>query len=131
MTVQTQESVGVRETITVITVSDHAKSQEWYSRLFGKDPDLEPFPGNAEYKIGGAWVQISKGDVNPSSWRFEIEVYDLQRERERLRKAGISATEIQTSPGVISWFDLRDPDGNNMRWFRVLTNDPKVTGGRD
>ena len=105
MTMQTQESVGVRETITVITVSDHANSKEWYSRLFGKGPDLEPFPGNVEYKIGGAWVQISKGDVKPSSWSFEIEVHDLQRERERLRKAGISATEIQTSPGVISWFD--------------------------
>jgi predicted enzyme related to lactoylglutathione lyase len=131
MTVQTQESVGVRETITVITVSDGAKSKEWYSRLFGKGPDLEPFPGNVEYKLGGAWVQISKGNVKPSSWRFEIAVYDLQRERERLRKAGISATEIQTSPGVISWFDLEDPDGNKMRWFQVLTSDPKVTGGRD
>jgi len=99
--------------------------------LFGKGPDLEPFLGNVEYKIGGAWVQISKGNVKPSSWRFEIEVYDLQHERERLRKAGISATEIQTSPGVIRWFDLKDPDGNNMRWFQVLTTDPKVTGGRD
>ena len=125
MTVQTQEPVAVRETITVITVSDPAKSKEWYSQLFGKAPDLEPFPGNVEYKIGGAWVQISKGTVKSSSWRFELEVNDLHRERERLRKAGIVATEIQTSPGVISWFDVADPDGNNMRWFQVLTSDPK------
>jgi predicted enzyme related to lactoylglutathione lyase len=131
MTVQTQESVKVRETITVITVSDHQKSKEWYSRLFGKGPDLEPFPGNVEYKIGGAWVQITRGQVKPSSWSFQVEVHDLHRERERLRNAGISATEIQTSPDVISWFDLTDPDGNKMRWFQVLTTDEKVTGGRD
>ena len=131
MTVQTQDSVNVRETITVITVSDHQKSKEWYSRLFGKGPDLEPFPGNVEYKIGSSWVQISRGQVKPSSWSLQIEVHDLHRERERLRKGGISATEIQTRPGVISWFDLNDPDGNNMRWFQVLTTDEKVTGGRD
>jgi hypothetical protein len=131
MTVQTLESISARETITVITVSDAVKSMERYSPLFGKVPDLEPFPGNVEYKLGGAWVQISKGNVKPSSWRFEIEVYDLQRERERLRKAGISATERQTSPGVISWFDLKHPDGNNMRWFQVLTSDSKITGGDD
>src|SRR2546427_10521499 len=109
MAMQRQESIGVREAISVITVSDHAKSKEWYSRLFGKGPDLEPFPGNVEYKIGGAWVQISKGNVKRSSWSFEIEVYDLQRERERLRKAGISATEIHTRHAVNSWFELKDP----------------------
>ncbi len=130
MTVQMPQPVGVKETITVIGVSDLEKSKEWYSQLFGKRPDLEPFPGNVEYKIGGSWVQISKGIVKPSSWRFEIEVYNLQHERERLRKAGIMATEIQTSPGVISWFDIADLDDNKMRWFQVLTSEPKVTGGR-
>jgi len=126
-----QETINVRETITVIPVSDYPKSKEWYSRLFGKSPDLEPFPGNIEFKIGGTWVQIMRGKVKPSSWSLQIEVQNLPRERERLREAGILAGEIQTSPGVISWFDLSDPDGNSMRWFQVLTSDPKVTGGRD
>jgi hypothetical protein len=44
---------------------------------------------------------------------------------------GIAATEINTVPNVISYFDLSDPDGNTMRWFQVLTSDPKVTGIRD
>jgi hypothetical protein len=49
--VQTQESARVRETITVITVSDYAKSKEWYSQSFAKGPDLEPFPGNVEHMV--------------------------------------------------------------------------------
>ena len=126
-----QESIDVRETITVITVSDLPKSREWYSRLFGKVPDLEPFPGNVEFKVGGAWVQISRGNVRPSSWSLQLEVRDLSRERERLREAGIAATDIKTVPSVISYFDLSDPDGNPMRWFQVLTSDQKVTGGRE
>lgn len=123
--------IEVRNTIVVIAVSDLPKSKDWYSRLFGKSPDLEPFPGNIEFKIGGAWVQISKGEVKASSWSLQLEVSDLSSERERLREGGIEATEIKTVPDVISYFDLRDPDGNSMRWFQVLTSDPKVTGNRD
>ena len=124
----TRELIDVKDTIVVIKVSDLARSREWYSRLFGKEPDLEPFPGNVEFKVGGAWVQISQGKVQPSSWSFQIEVRDLPRERERLRESEISATEIETVPNVISYFDLTDPDSNAMRWFQVLTSNPKVTG---
>jgi predicted enzyme related to lactoylglutathione lyase len=127
----TEQVIDVQDTVVVIAVSELPKSREWYSRLFGKGPDLEPFPGNVEFKIGGAWVQISKGQVKPSSWSLQLEVRDLARERERLRKHGIASTEIKTVPDVISFFDLSDPDGNSMRWFQVLTADPKVTGNRD
>ncbi len=126
-----QEPIDARETITQILVSDIAKSKDWYSRLFGKGPDLEPFPGNVEFKVAGGWIQITEGEVKPSSWSVQFEVRDLSRERERLRKSSVAATEIKTSPGVISWFDLTDPDGNSMRWFQVLTTDVKVTGNRD
>ena len=121
----------MKEVIVEIAVSDLPKSREWYSRLFGKGPDLEPFPGNIEFKVGGAWVQIVSGKVQASSWTLLLAVGDLSRERERLREGGIVATEIKTVPDVIRYFDLRDPDGNAMRWFQVLTSDPTVTGVRD
>ncbi len=129
---QINAEINVRETIVEIAVSDLSNSREWYARLFGKKgPDLEPFPGNVEFKVGNTWVQIVKGDVQPtSSWNLQLEVWDLGRERERIRAAGIAATEIKTVPNVISFFDLKDPDGNKMRWFQVLTTDPKVTGNR-
>ena len=123
-----QEPIRVKDAITAITVSNLAKSRKWYSTLFGKEPDLEPFPGNVEFKVGGAWVQISEGKVSPSSWSLELEVEDLSREHQRLRGANIETTKIGTAPGVISWFDLKDPDDNAVRWFQVLTTDSKVTG---
>lgn len=124
------ECINVREMIVEISVSNMEKSREYYVRLFGKEPDLEPFPGNVEFKIGGGWVQIVKNEVKPSSWSLMLEVLDLPHERERLRKVDIPATEINSHPNVISWFDLKDPDGNSMRWFQVLTSDPRVTGDR-
>jgi predicted enzyme related to lactoylglutathione lyase len=126
-----KETIDARETIVEINVNDLPMSKEWYTRLFGKGPDLEPFPGNVEFKIGGAWVQITKGEVKPSSWTLLFEVRDLSHERERLVQGGIVPTELKSVPGVISYFDLKDPDGNSMRWFQVLTSDTKVTGIRD
>jgi len=124
----TQRAIDVKETIVVIAVSDLSKSREWYVRLFGKEPDLEPFPGNVEFKVGGAWVQISTGNVRDSGWSLQLEVRNLSRERERLQEAGIEAGEIRTVPDVISYFDLRDPDGNSMRWFQTLASYTEVSG---
>jgi predicted enzyme related to lactoylglutathione lyase len=126
--VETQRAIDVNEAIVVIVVSDLSESREWYSRLFGKQPDLEPFPGNVEFKLGGAWVQISHGKVRDSSWSLQLEVRNISRERQRLQDAGIMAGEIKTVPDVIRYFDLKDPDGNNMRWFQPLTSYTEVTG---
>lgn len=91
---------------------------------------MEPFPGNIEFKVGSTWLQIEKGEVKPSSWAFQVEVRDLLRERNRLRTARVEANEIKTVPNVISYFGIKDPDGNSILFFQVLTSDPKVTGGR-
>src|SRR5690349_16175984 len=110
MTVQTHESIRVKDIITIIPVSDLARSKAWYSKLFGKAPDLEPFPGNIEYKLGSAWIQISKGTVKPSNWNLHIEVHDLAREHRRLQDHGIVTSQIGTSreslPGLISMIPM-------------------------
>jgi hypothetical protein len=31
---------------------------------------------------------------------------------------------------LISWFDIEDHDGNEMRWYQVLISDTQVTGER-
>jgi hypothetical protein len=127
---QGKTTIDVRETITEITVSDLDKSREWNSRLFGKGPDSEPFPGNVEFRVGGSGLPIVKGNVKPSSWDFQVEVRDLPHERERLRAAAVEAAEIKTVPNVIRYFGIKDPDGNSLLFSQVLTSDPKVTGGR-
>jgi hypothetical protein len=77
------------------------------------------------------WGQITQGAPTPSSWGLRIEVPDIHRERERLRRAGIPAKEIRTIPGTIAFFGIRDPDDKEILFFQVLTKDPKVTGKRE
>ena len=45
--------VEVREIITEISVSNLERSKEWYTKLFGKGIDLEPFKENLEWRLGG------------------------------------------------------------------------------
>ena len=45
-------------------------------------------------------------------------------------KSDIPVPEIKTVPNLISWFDIRDPDRNAMRWFQALTTEKKVVGDR-
>lgn len=111
-----------------IAVRDLGRSRQWYERLFGKPPDLEPFPGNIEFNVAGTWLQIEEREVRPSSWIIRLEVGDLSRERKRLQQLGIAMTEVKTNPGVITWFTFADPDGNSWMFYQVLTNDPRVTG---
>jgi hypothetical protein len=35
---------------------------------------------------------------------------------QRYRHPGVGGLEIETTPDVISWFDIEDPDGSEMRW---------------
>ena len=113
-----------------IAVRDLSRSRQWYERLFGKRPDLEPLPGQIEFNIAGTWLLIEEGEVSPSSWNIRLEVGDLTREREHLQQLGIAMTEVKTVSGAIDWFSFADPDGNSWMFFQVSTTDPRVTGKR-
>lgn len=102
-----------------VPVRDLAVSREWYRQLLGQAPDLEPVPGIAEYEVAGVWVQLMEGEPPGGSWTLRIGVTDLDGERDRLRSLGIEAGEVQTVPGVISYFVFRDPDGNRLSWYQV------------
>ena len=67
-----QVSVDAREIITVITVSDSAKAKEWYTRLFGKGPDLEPFSWECRVQD---WRSMGPGEEGDCE-TFELESSD-------------------------------------------------------
>ena len=121
--------IDARDCITAIQVSDVAKSRAWYSRLLGREPDLEPF-GNQEWKIAGGWISLQKGAPTASPWQLHVEVRDVQREYERVKKAGIAVAALQTEPGELSFFTVTDPDNYTLLLFQVLSKDPKITGAR-
>jgi hypothetical protein len=81
------------------------------SRLDGENAHIDPT---------SITVTIPVGDRDGShGWRLRDGVADLQRERARLIGLGVSAEEVETVPGVISFFDFSDPDGNGLSCYQV------------
>ena len=113
--------IEVKAVLVRIAVRNLGESRQWYERLFGKRPDLEPLPGQIEFNIAGTWLLIEEGEVSPSSWNIRLEVGDLTRERERLQQLGIAVTEVKTVSSAINWFTFADPDGNS--WMFLSSSD--------
>ncbi len=103
----------VEATVT-IPVRDLPTAREWYGRLLGKAPDLEPVPGVVEFRVGDTWLQLQEGSPGTQGWDFRFGVRDLEHERRRLDELGIVVGETVTVPAVIRFFDFRDPDGNPL-----------------
>ena len=87
--------------------------------MLDRRPALEPVPGIVEYEFAGVWVQLVGGRRGSPGWVFRYGVEDLEAERERLRRLGVSVADVETVPGVISFFEFLDPDENRLSCYRV------------
>lgn len=56
--------------LTVVPVSDLGQAIDFYTKLLGRPPELQPMEGVAEWQIGGsAWIQVSTGMETVGSTR--------------------------------------------------------------
>jgi lactoylglutathione lyase len=103
-----------------IPVGDLQAARAWYDGVLGRRAELEPVAGIAEYEFGGTWVQLVEGQVGLAGWRLRYGVADLDAERARLQRLGVSPGAVETVPGVIRFFGFTDPDGNQLSCYQVL-----------
>ena len=107
-----------------IPVSDLAAARTWYDAVLDRGPALEPVPGIVEHEFGGVWVQLVGGRRGSPGWVLRYGVDNLGAERERLRRLGVSVGDVETVPGVISFFEFLDPDENRLSCYRILVARP-------
>jgi catechol 2,3-dioxygenase-like lactoylglutathione lyase family enzyme len=104
-----------------ISVSNLAESRAWYEQLLQKPgPDIEPQEGVVEYRVGDTWLQLFEGVVNWNGGIFRIGVPEIHEERSRLVKLGMMPTELEEVPGIVSYCEFCDPDGNRLGLYPVL-----------
>ena len=54
----------------VVATRDYVAARSWYSRVIGRDPDLEPMAGVAEWQIAAtAWLQLIEDPTGRASPR--------------------------------------------------------------
>lgn len=107
--------MSIESVLAQATVSDSAVAEEWYTKLFDRQPDARPMDGLIEWHVRsdafGVQVWAEPDRAGRSAMVFGES--DLDRLAERLRAAGIDNQGLQqvTASRIIS---PEDPDGNRV-----------------
>ena len=97
-----------------LATADINKAEEFYTYLFGREPDDRPMDGLIQWRnLAGANVQIFEDGKTAGSGRLTIVVPVMAEARNALEKIGVRfAGESQGVYGRIA--QIFDPDGNRI-----------------
>lgn len=96
------------------TVDDLAAAEDWYTRVFGRQPDARPMPGLLEWHLGDAFgVQVWSEPDRAGHSSMVLDESDLDALVERLNDAGI-ANEGPQDARSSRVLVVVDPDGNRV-----------------
>lgn len=95
-----------------LLTADLQEAERWYSKLFGRGPDLRPMPSLLHWELSDqSGLMLSDSEEIASRGSIFLYISDFAAERRRLENAGIAlGSDI---PGDYSTLaQVRDPDGN-------------------
>jgi hypothetical protein len=106
----------------VIATRDYGAARSWYSRVIGREPDLEPVDGVAEWQITAtAWLQLVEDPQRAGKSAVRIGVADLDAQVAELSESGIAAGEPTVIADMVKVVDVSDPDGNEVSFVEEVT----------
>lgn len=88
-------------------------SEGWFTALFGRGPDTRPMQGLIEWAHGENGLQVFHDAGRAGRGTLLLIVGDLEAERARLDKTGLSPGAVEPGGGG-TICRLADPDGNRV-----------------
>lgn len=117
----TAPSIGIKDVAAVITTGRFEEAKAWYTRLLGREPDLEPVPGVAEWQLTAtAWLQVVTDPAGAGRSAVRFGVDELGTTAAWLRDNGVAVTEPQVIADIVAIIDVADPDGNEVSFVAEL-----------
>lgn len=107
----------------MIGTSNPKKLAEFYQKVFDKKPDMVDgdwngwMAGNAFFSIG-AHSEVKGKAKEPQRQIFNFETKEVEKEFERIKKAGATVIKEPYEMGGAWIATLADPDGN---YFQLMT----------
>ena len=115
--------LNLKNVISVIPVTNYQTAVNWYKKLIGRDADVLPTEGVAEWQLAGdAWLQVGSDPDNSGKTTVIINVEDIEAQRSACEEAGVSLGELVEYTGIIKMVDATDPDGNKITFVEELSN---------
>ena len=115
---------NINSVISVMPVCDFEVAQGFYVQLFGREPDVVPMEGIAEWQImENAWIQVSSVPGHVGSTSVVIGVNNLEALRDDYARSGMAISDIEEYPGVIKMAEIKDPEGNTIAFVQDISGD--------
>jgi predicted enzyme related to lactoylglutathione lyase len=116
------DPLHITKVAMMVHVSDLDAAFEWYTRLFGREPDRAFFPNFKEWQVTDTcWLQVAEGEVVPGGSAISFSVEDIEATRHHLQQTlRVEISEVERVPGVAAWCDFRDPFGNRWGLYQHL-----------
>jgi predicted enzyme related to lactoylglutathione lyase len=114
---------NINSVISVIPVKDFEKAFEWYRKLFGRDPDIVPMEGIAEWQlVENAWIQVSIDPERAGNTTVVVGVNDVEAQCKIYSEANFLVGEIVEYPELIKMAEIIDPEGNKISFVQDISN---------
>jgi predicted enzyme related to lactoylglutathione lyase len=106
----------------MVHVSNVDTAFDWYTRLFGREPDRAFFPNFKEWQLTDTcWLQVAEGELAPGGSAISFSVEDIEATRQHLQDAlQLEISEVERVPGVAAWCTFSDPFGNRLGLYQHL-----------
>lgn len=109
-----------QEVTVGMPVASISEAEAWYTKFLGPDVEtLRPVPGVVEFKVApNVWLQIFEDDgqsASEPSVRFLVD--DMQATQQANAGAGIDTGKAIEVPGVVTYSDFADLDGNALGFY--------------
>ena len=107
--------ISYEHTLAVVPVRDIATARDWYTKLFGREPDNNPMPVLVEWQVTtDGWVQVSEDASRAGHGVANLAVADLEEAIGDLGRRGLSPGAIVDASKGVRLSELVDPDGNTI-----------------
>jgi catechol 2,3-dioxygenase-like lactoylglutathione lyase family enzyme len=105
----------------VVATRDYATARAWYSRILGREPDLEPIDGVAEWQITAtAWLQLIEDANRAGKSAVRFGVSELAAQIAELNDADIATGEPVVIADMVAVVDIADADGNEVSFVEDI-----------
>ncbi|GAB3241166.1 VOC family protein [Mycolicibacterium hippocampi] len=115
--------MAIDHLLAVVAVSDLHVSRQWYTALFGRQPDNNPMATLAEWQVTPqGWLQVFVDPDRAGSSLFNLAVDDLDAHLAAVAGRGLEPEPVVEADKGVRLSTLTDPDGNLIRLiggFRV------------
>jgi predicted enzyme related to lactoylglutathione lyase len=106
-----------------LKVNDLERAKKFYEEIFGFEVSwyISPDVGWCELDLPGGTSRLGLNttedgeDILPDSGTFTIEVKNLEESKTYLEKKGVETSEITDIPGMVSYFNITDSEGNRVQ----------------